>query len=127
MKDLQEGKDIKVKNKVIKAEDATYMVPGRKITYIADTTPCKGALLLQENADIVISEACYSSALEDKAEKFCHMTAQQAGLLASQAGAKKLVLTHFSQRYKNTQEIEEDARQVFDSVVCAEDFMRINL
>jgi len=34
---------------------------------------------------------------------------------------------HFSNRYKNTQELEEDARNFFDDVVCAEDFMKIKL
>jgi len=127
MKDLQSGKDIKIKGKSINADEATYIVNGRKITYIADTVPCKGAVLLAENADILISEAAYESSLKDKAEKYHHMTAKQAGLLASQSRAKKLILTHFSQRYKNTQDIEEDARDVFDNVICAEDFMRISL
>lgn len=127
MKKLQAGKNIKINDELIKAKDATYIVPGRKIVYIADTVPCKGIMLLAENADIMISEAAYSSALENKAEQYHHMTAKQAGLLASQSQAKKLILTHFSQRYSNTQEIEEDARTVFDNVICAEDFMKISL
>ena len=127
MKKLQAGNDIKINDELIKAKDATYIVPGRKIAYIADTVPCKGIMLLAENADIMVSEAAYSSALENKAEQYYHMTAKQAGLLASQSQAKKLILTHFSQRYSNTQEIEEDARTVFDNVVFAEDFMKISL
>lgn len=127
LKKLQAGKDIKIKGNEIKAKDATYIVSGKKITYIADTVPCKGILLLAENADIMISEASYSSALENKAEQYYHMTAKQAALMASQSLAKQLILTHFSQRYNNTQEIEEDARDVFDNVICAEDFMRISL
>jgi len=47
--------------------------------------------------------------------------------LANRCNAKKLVLTHFSARYKNTHELEEDARNYFDNVLCAKDFMKIDL
>ena len=55
------------------------------------------------------------------------MTAKQAAEIANRANAKRLVLTHFSARYKNAQEVEEDARGLFDNVICAHDFMRIRL
>ena len=55
------------------------------------------------------------------------MTAKQAAQLANKANVKKLVLIHFSARYKNTQELEEDARDIFDNVICSNDFMKIEL
>ena len=82
---------------------------------------------LAKNADSLICESTYSSKFEDKGEKYNHMTSKQAAQIANQANVKKLVLTHFSARYKNTQEIEEDARTYFNEVVCAKDFMKINL
>lgn len=124
---LQDGQSIMWKGKKVSPEEVTYTVKGKKIAFIADTVPCKSAVELSEAADILICEATYSSTHEDKGEEYGHMTAKQAGLIANQANAKKLVLTHFSQRYKNTQEIEEDARTVFDNVVCAEDFMRLKI
>ena len=39
----------------------------------------------------------------------------------------KLILTHFSQRYKTTDEILEDAQENFKNVVCAYDFMKVKL
>ena len=62
-----------------------------------------------------------------KAELHKHLTAGQAGLIANKANAGKLILTHFSQRYKNTQQIEEDARTVFDNVIAATDFMKFRI
>ena len=55
------------------------------------------------------------------------MTAKQAAEIANQANAKQLILTHFSTRYKDTHELEQDARNVFDNVLAAKDFMKINL
>jgi ribonuclease Z len=124
---LQEGKDIEYKGKKITAKQATYPVKGKKIAYIADTALCKGAYALAENADLLISDSTYSNKDKDKAEKYDHLTAQQAGLIASKSNVKQLVLIHFSQRYKNVHDLEEDARNVFDNSIAAKDFMKINL
>jgi len=127
MGELQVGKPIIVKGKKIMPEEVTYTVSGKKITYIADTVITDNCMKLAENADLLICESVYASEHENKAEEYKHLTARQAGMIANQANVKQLVLTHFSQRYKNTQDIEEDARVVFDKIVCAEDFMRLKL
>lgn len=124
---LQENKAIEYKGKKVSPKDTTYVVEGKKISFIADTCYCNNAVKLAKDADLMICEATYSSKLKDKAKEYCHLTAQQAGLIANEANAKKLVLIHFSARYKNTQEVEEDARVVFDNVICAEDFMKIKV
>ncbi len=124
---LQEGKDTKYKDKIIKVKDATYIVKGKKITCIADTRPCKGAVALAKDADVLICESAYLSSLTEMAAKHKHMTAKEAGLIANQSNVKKLVLTHFSQRYKSTHELEEDARNVFDNVIASKDFMKIKI
>ena len=55
------------------------------------------------------------------------MTSKQAALVASKAEAKKLILTHFSARYKSTLELNDDARNYFDNTVCAYDLMKISV
>lgn len=127
LKELSAGKDIVFKGKKILAEDAVNVALGRKVTYVMDTLYCSNAIELSNNADLLICESVYSSNLQDKAEMYKHMTSKSAAMIANQAGVKQLVLTHFSQRYKNTQEIEEDARTYFDNVLCAVDFMKIDL
>lgn len=124
---LQDGKNIKVNGKTITPEQATTLTIGKKLTIIADTALCKSCIDLAEDADVLICESTYANSLQDKAEKYKHLTAGQAGLIANKANVKKLVLTHFSQRYKNTQQIEEDASEVFDKVITAKDFMRFSL
>lgn len=124
---LQEGGDIVWKGKKVNATKATILIKGKKLTIINDTLPCKGADLLAKDADILVCEATYSSKLEKKSEEYMHMTAKQAAELANRTSAKKLILTHFSARYKDTYELEEDARNYFDNVLCANDFMKITL
>ena len=124
---LQEGKSIEYKGKKIEAYDVTYMEKGKTIAYITDTALCDNCYKVAEDADLLICEATYSSKLEDKSEEFGHMTAKQAAQVANKSNAKQLVLIHFSARYKNTQELEEDARNIFDNTICAKDFMKIEL
>lgn len=125
--ELQRGKTITYQNKKISPEEATYLIKGKKVSIIMDTKPCGNFLKLAEKADLLISEATYLQQHQDKSEEYYHMTAQEVGLLANQAQVKKLVLLHFSPRYKNVKEIEEEAKNVFKNAVCAHDFMRFKL
>ena len=125
--ELQNGKSINWKGRKIDANDATIISKGRKVTIVSDTVPCRGANLLAKDADVLICEATYSSGLESKGEEYGHMTSKQAAELANRSNAKKLILTHFSARYKDTQELEEDAKNYFYNASCARDFMKIRL
>lgn len=127
MGELQQGRAITFKGRKIEPGEATYTVKGKKITYIADTILTDNCIKLANEADLLICESVYDSKLDNKAEEYKHLTARQAGMIANQAEVKQLVLTHFSQRYKNTQDIEEDARVVFDKIICAQDFMHLKL
>ena len=124
---LQQGRAIEINNKKIIPEDVTYTETGKKFAYITDTVLCDNCYKIADNSDVLVCEATYSSKLVGKSEEYGHMTAKQAAQLANKSNAKQLVLVHFSARYKNTQEIEEDARDIFDNVVCAKDFMKIEM
>jgi len=124
---LQEGKNIKFKGRTVSVKQATYIVKGKKIAYVADTLPCKGAYEIAKDADLLVAAATFASNEKDKAEKYMHLTAKESGLIASKSNAKKLVLIHFSTRYKDTQVLEQDARDVFDNSIAAKDFMKIDV
>ena len=124
---LVEGKKVVFRGKTINPDDVSYIEKGRVVTIITDTQPCTNALKLAKGADLLVSEATYTSKLEEKSLSYGHMTAKQAALLANQANVKKLILTHFSQRYKTSDEILEDAKTYFNNVVCAYDFMKVRL
>lgn len=125
--ELQRGNDIIFKGKKISVKDATYIVEGKKIGFIMDTVLTKNCFEIAKDADLLVCEAAFTSSLEEKAQERKHMTSAQAAHLAQGAGAKKLVLFHFSQRYKDINELLEDAKQYFENVVCANDFMKLKV
>jgi ribonuclease Z len=123
---LQEGKAIEWKGKKVTVEEATLPKKGKKMTYITDTLLCENCIRLAKDADILVCEAVYTDELKEKAHEYMHMTAKEAAQLANSAGVKKLVLTHFSQRYKTTEEVEKEAKDYFGEVVSSFDLMKIN-
>ncbi len=124
---LQHGEDIVVNGKKIKSKDVTYLVKGRKISYVADTIPCTGANKLAKDADLLMSEGTHLSDISEKTEKYMHLTVKDAALLASENNAKKLIITHISPRYKSTADIVTEARTYFDNTIVAEDFMKVKV
>lgn len=124
---IQQGKDVEWKGRKIKATEVTYIQKGKKVSYIADTLPCDGAYALAKDADLLISEGTHLDEIHEKTEKFMHMTVKQAALIASESNAKKLIVTHLSQRYKRPLEAAEEACTYFPNSLVAEDFMKVKI
>ena len=124
---IQRGEDIEFEGRKIAADELSFVVKGRKISYVADTAEANECEKMVNDADILVCESAFTTEHENKAEEFKHMTAKQAGLLASRSNAKKLILTHFSQRYKTLEPFLKDAKEVFENVECSYDFMKVKL
>ena len=124
---IQQGKAITYNDKKINPDEVSYLVKGKKVSYIADTMPCNGADKLARDADLLISEGTHLDEISEKTKKYMHLTVKEAALIASENNAQKLIITHISQRYKDTHEIVEEARTYFDNSIVAEDFMRVKL
>ncbi|MBW2982731.1 ribonuclease Z [Candidatus Woesearchaeota archaeon] len=124
---LQKGETVEKDGNTIRPDDVSTIKKGRKVSFALDTEPCPGLNNLARDADVFIAEATYESSLDEKAEEYKHLTAQVVAQVASQENVKRLYLTHFSQRYKTPEKLEEDARKVFPDTVCAYDFLQIKL
>jgi ribonuclease Z len=78
--------------------------PGRKIAYVVDVayTPQNAASIisLAANADVLFIEAPFLEADAQQAAARHHLTALQAGTLARQGRAKRIVTLHYSPRYE---------------------------
>lgn len=118
---LEDGKEIR-------PEEVTNPKPHPlKIVYTGDTRPCDNLRDAAKDADVLISEAMYTSEHSDLAEDRGHMTASSAAKLAKESNVRLLVLTHYSPRYENGGSILDEARAIFPDTVLAEDLMRITL
>jgi len=124
---LSRGTSVKHKGKLIKPEDVTKVVDGKKIGIITDTIRCDNMDKIAKDSDLLISEASYSSDLRRKAEEFNHMTSLDAAECAAKNNVKKLILTHFSARYKDVKPLVDEAKKIFPNSEAAEDLMEVVL
>lgn len=95
---------------------------GRIVTVLGDTRPCIAVGELAQNADMLVHESTFLQELAQTAYEYHHSTAYQAALAAKEAGAKGLLLTHFSSRYKSDEQLlrlQQEAEAVFPGAVLA--------
>ncbi len=93
---------------------------GFVVAYSCDTAPTRSLIDLAHNADLLIHEAA-------GADGIGHSSAEQAGEIAAEAGAKRLVLIHYEVFGRNgsvpTNHLVDEARRTYDGPVeLAEDF-----
>jgi len=124
---LQQGKDIVYKGKKISAKKATTIKPGKKITVILDTATSPSLSSFAKDSDVLICESTWANDMEKFTEKRKHLTSKQAAEIAKKAKVKKLILTHFSQRYKDLKGLLKEAKKVFKNTETAKDFMKFEL
>ncbi|MEW5955106.1 MAG: ribonuclease Z [Candidatus Micrarchaeota archaeon] len=129
--ELQNKETVKIKNektsraKTVKLEQVTFLKPGKKIVYSGDTRPCKTLLQEARNADLLVHDACFTEEQRQLAEEKKHSTAREAAETARKAGAKKLLLTHFSNRYDDRKPLLEEAKAVFGESLAAEEGLEL--
>jgi ribonuclease Z len=114
----------------VRLEQCSVPRPGQKFAFVMDTRLCDAAFALAESADILVIESTYLDEEAAHAHERGHLTAGQAAKVAAASGAGKLVLTHFSERYRAEDEARfvADASAVFDGEIhVAHDLDRIPL
>lgn len=126
---LASGESIQLENGMeIHPEDVTGPRPRcLKIVYSGDTRPCDILREESEKADILISEAMYTTEHADLAKERGHSTASDAARIAFDSKVGLLILTHYSPRYYDGSEILREAIDIFENTVLARDLMRIEL
>ncbi len=94
---------------------------GQRFAFIMDTGVCDAAVELARDTDLCVMEATFLSEMEQTAREYAHLTAAQAARIARDAGVKRLVLTHYSQRYGSTDEFIREASAFHKDVIVALD------
>ncbi|MFB2938880.1 ribonuclease Z [Aerosakkonemataceae cyanobacterium BLCC-F154] len=101
---------------------------GRKFVYCTDTVFCEGAVELAQDADLLIHEATFAHQDAELAFQRLHSTSTMAAQVALTAGAKHLIMTHFSPRYAPGNDIQlndllQEAKAIFPNTTMAYDFL----
>jgi ribonuclease Z len=122
---LQTEGRIDVGGRTVTLDQVSEHRRGQSFAFLMDTAYCDTAVELAAGADLVVCESTFLSSEEHLAAKWGHLTARQAGRIAAEAGARRLVLCHFSRRYPDMQAFADEAGAEFDDVVIAEDLQRI--
>ncbi|MBX3160464.1 MAG: ribonuclease Z [Deltaproteobacteria bacterium] len=112
---------IEVGGRTVTVDEVSRVRPGQVVAFVMDTRVCDGALELARGADMLVCESTYLTADADKARDHGHMTASDAATIARDAGAGLLVLTHFSQRYQETEPFVAEAAAIFPNAIAVKD------
>lgn len=91
----------------------------RSYAYCSDTAYNEGIIEQIRGVDILYHEATFGADEHLKAQETLHSTAAQAAEIAHKAGVQKLLIGHFSARYKDLSPLAEEARTVFTNVELA--------
>ncbi|KAH0690945.1 hypothetical protein KY289_018303 [Solanum tuberosum] len=113
---------------VLKAADRTNStgkkIPGWKIVYSGDTRPCPELVAASHGATVLIHEATFEDGMVEEAIARNHSTTQEAIEVGDAAGAYRIILTHFSQRYPKIPVFDETHMH---KTSIAFDMMSVNL
>ncbi len=120
---LKKGKDFITNNgESITNDSLTFdPLPILKYAFCSDTAYFEDILPIIKNVDLLYHESTFLKDNIDLAEITKHATAQQAATIAKKAKVKKLLLGHYSSRYKDTSLFLKEAQTVFKNVELSEE------
>ena len=97
---------------------------GASMAYALDTVPCPAAIELGRDVDLLVHEATYENARADLAHQRGHSTGVEAARIAAEAGAKALLLTHFSPSV-NADLVAQECSGIHPNVMAAQDLAMV--
>jgi ribonuclease Z len=90
--------------------------PTRTYAYCSDTIYWPELKDYIAEVDLLYHESTFLDAEKERAELTMHSTAGQAASIAAASSVKKLILGHFSSRYKDLNPMLEEAKPIFENV-----------
>lgn len=96
-------------------EELTYSAPAsRSYVYCSDTRRDDSYLPYIQKADLLYHESTFMNDMKIRAHQTYHSTAAEAAEVAKITQAKKLLLGHYSARYKELEPLLEEAKAIFE-------------
>lgn len=118
--DLKNGKDIVDESGNILHSNESLTLPpkiSRSYAYCSDTKYDERILAQIQGVNLLYHEATFLSDRAVRAKETFHATAKQAATIAKKAGVDKLVIGHYSIRYKDLRPLLDEAREVFQNTM----------
>ena len=119
---LKKGEDVLDEQGQVWLQAAQYTLPPKKprtYAYCADTIYLPELMDVVKGVDLLYHEATFEDALAKRAFETFHTTAGQAAQLAAAAQVEKLVIGHYSSRYKSTELLLQQAKAHFENTELA--------
>jgi ribonuclease Z len=110
----------------LKGRNYEFIKP-RSYAFCTDTLFSPELAPFFEGCNLLYHEATYAQKDISRAAATFHSTAKQAADIALLAGAKKLVIGHFSARYKDISVLVNEARETFPDTLEAVDGLIIDI
>ena len=99
----------------------------RSYAYCSDTMYSEEIIPYIKNTDILYHEATFAKDLQETATLTKHSSSVDAATIALKANVSKLLIGHFSTRYKNTDTIEKEAKEIFSNTQAVQDGDKIKI
>lgn len=117
------GEDITLEDgTVVENSEITYLpFEPRSYAYLSDTSRSAVAAERVKGVSLLYHEATYTREFKHDAKERGHSTAADAAQMAVVAGAERLLLGHFSSRYKSPEVLLEEAKEIFENSAIAEE------
>ncbi|MDZ4715838.1 MAG: ribonuclease Z [Cytophagales bacterium] len=93
--------------------------PSRSYAYCSDSQPNAQILPVIEGVDLLYHEATFLEDEKEKARQTKHSTAAEAADIARRGQVKRLLIGHFSARYRDLGPVLEEARKIFPATSLA--------
>ena len=93
--------------------------PPRKFAYCSDTIYLPHLAAQIKGADLLYHEATFDQEHITRAKETFHSTAIEAATVAKDAGAGRLIISHFSSRFKELDVLVNEAKSVFPNAEAA--------
>ncbi len=115
------GEDIVLDSgETLRNTDLTYLpYQPAAYAYCSDTNYSARLAGMVEGVDLLYHEATYAADARRIAKERGHSTTANAATVAAKASAKRLIIGHFSSRYKDLQPLLEEARAIFPATDIA--------
>jgi ribonuclease Z len=103
--------------------------PGKSVAYCLDTQFSERSIALAGDTSVLVHETTFGPDGIDMARERKHSTMEDAARVAREAGAGKLVATHFSSRYdgREIKKIAEEARSIYPNIRVAKDLLEVDV